>query len=321
MSETLNSNFVCNICKKAFSTKGHLTRHINAVHNKIKDYVCGRDGCKSAFSDKSKLDRHIKAVHNKIKDNVCDIDGCTKAFSEKSDLDQHLSNIHNIDVKWFYCPQDGCKYKCKKNAKIKEHLANIHDIDVKWFYCPKDGCKYKSKCSGTLKQHLSNIHNIGVKWFYCPEDGCDYKSKNNGKLKRHQRTCMGIKGIGSNGEKYVKQCLSDLGFVLDEDYVFNNSFYPLSQYANKNLRPDFRFLNHNIIIEYDGEQHFRPKAFGKISQEQAEENFKETQENDKLKDDFCKENGFKMIRIPYTKFANTLSILSVELHDIVDWVG
>jgi very-short-patch-repair endonuclease len=120
----------------------------------------------------------------------------------------------------------------------------------------------------------------------------------------------------------VKQCLSDLGVSYWMRIMcLIKSFQPLTEYADKQLRPDFRFLNHDIIIEYDGEQHFRPKAFGKMSQEKAEENLKETQENDKIKDDFCKENGFKMIRIPYTKFANTLSILSVELHDIIDWYG
>ena len=191
---------------------------------------------------------------------------------------------------------------------------------VKWHYCPEDNCDYKCKQKKSLKIHLSHTHDIGVKLYHCPENNCDYKSKNKSDLKRHQETCMG-NGVGSNGEKNIKKCLSNLGFLLDIDYVYDKTFQPLSEYSNKNLRPDFRFLNHNIIIEYDGEQHFRPKTFGGISKERAEENFKEMQENDKLKDDFCKENNFKMIRIPYTEFENTLSILSTELFDIVNWIG
>jgi len=235
-------------------------------------------------------------------------------------LNQHLAHKHDIGLEWHHCLEENCDYKSKRKGDLNEHLTNKHNINVKWHYCPEDNCDYKCKQKKSLKIHLSHSHDIGVKWYHCPENNCDYKSKNKSDLRKHQETCMG-NGVGSNGEKNIKKCLSNLGFLLDIDYVYDQTFQPLSQYANKNLRPDFRFLNHNIIIEYDGIQHFKPKTFGGISKERAEENFKETQENDKLKDDFCKENNFKMIRIPYTEFENTLSILSTELFDIVNWFG
>ena len=58
-----------------------------------------------------------------------------------------------------------------------------------------------------------------------------------------------------------------------------------------------------------------------MSQEQAEENFQKIVENDKLKDDFCKNNGYKMVRISYKDYPNILSILHGELLDIMDNVG
>jgi len=342
-------DFVCDRdgCKKAFSTKGHLNTHIKMVHDQIKDFVCDRDGCEMAFSTNGSLQAHIKGVHDKIKDFVCDIDGCKKAFCRNGDLQAHIKGVHD-KIKDFVCDRDNCKMAftsnvnlqkhikmvhdkikdfvcdrngCKKafctNSDLQTHIKGVHD-KIKDFLCDIDGCKKAFCTNSKLKRHLANIHDIEVKWFYCPEDNCDYKSKSKDNFKRHQQTCMGNGGVGSNGEKYVKQCLSDLGFLLTEDYVYDQTFQPLSQYTNKNLRFDFRFLNHNIIIEYDGIQHFEPQRFGGISQEQAEENFKELQENDKLKNDFCKENNFKMIRIPYTEFPNTLSILSTELLDIVN---
>ena len=57
------------------------------------------------------------------------------------------------------------------------------------------------------------------------------------------------------------------------------------------------------------------------SQEQAEENFQKTVENDKLKDDFCKDNGYNMVRISYKDYPNILSIFHCELLDIMDNVG
>lgn len=220
----------------------------------------------------------------------------------------------------FKCPEEKCEYKAKENSHLKTHLAHIHDIGVKWYHCTEEKCDYKAKENSTLKTHLSNIHDIDVKWYPCPEENCDYKAKHNSDLKKHQLTCMG-EGVGSNGEKYVKQCLSDLGFLLDEDYVYNRTYFPLSNFAGKQLKFDFRFIDYDIVIEYDGIQHFEPVNFGGITNEQAEDKFKETQNNDKLKNDFCKENNFQLIRIPYAQFAETLSILSVELSDIIDWIG
>ena len=54
-----------------------------------------------------------------------------------------------------------------------------------------------------------------------------------------------------------------------------------------------------MCIEYDGEQHFKPiEYFG------GEAHFKIQQKHDKIKDDFCKENGISLLRIPYYKFDN-----------------
>ena len=76
-----------------------------------------------------------------------------------------------------------------------------------------------------------------------------------------------------------------------------------------------------IVIEYDGEQHERPVRFGGISQEEAEEKFQKTKDYDKLKDDFCRDNGYKMLRISYKDYPNILTILHTELLNIMDNVG
>ena len=76
-----------------------------------------------------------------------------------------------------------------------------------------------------------------------------------------------------------------------------------------------------VFIEFDGRQHFEPVNFGGISDEQANKNFEDLKTCDKLKDDFCKENGYKMIRICYKDFPNILSILHKELIGIIDTVG
>jgi len=57
---------------------------------------------------------------------------------------------------------------------------------------------------------------------------------------------------------------------------------------------DLYLPERNIIIEYDGRQHFEPVgAFG------GEEEFIKIQERDFRKDNWCKINGYRLIRIPY----------------------
>ena len=54
-----------------------------------------------------------------------------------------------------------------------------------------------------------------------------------------------------------------------------------------------------MIVEYDGELHYRPVTFGKISIKEAEEKFKWIQKKDKLDTEFCKENNIILHRIKY----------------------
>ena len=108
-------------------------------------------------------------------------------------------------------------------------------------------------------------------------------------------------------------------FLEDIDYIFNSSYSKLTDYCGKRLRPDIRFFDHKIIIEADGRQHFEAVTFGNISQERAEEIFKLTQENDKIKNNFCEKFGYKMIRISHKDIKDILSILQVELEEEINY--
>ena len=57
---------VCPYCPSAFGEKSTLTKHIETVHEKRRDHVCGY--CKGvAFGTAGNLKRHIGAIHLKIK--------------------------------------------------------------------------------------------------------------------------------------------------------------------------------------------------------------------------------------------------------------
>lgn len=60
------------------------------------------------------------------------------------------------------------------------------------------------------------------------------------------------------------------------------------------------------FIEYDGEQHFKP-----VKQWGGEAGLKERQARDKEKNEWCKSNGYELIRIPYT-IQNEVTIQDLQ---------
>jgi very-short-patch-repair endonuclease len=66
-------------------------------------------------------------------------------------------------------------------------------------------------------------------------------------------------------------------------------------------RVDYYIEQEKIAIEYDGIQHHKPiiGAFGAKTEEEAQEQLRETQERDQRKEQLCKENGWRLIRIRY----------------------
>ena len=70
------------------------------------------------------------------------------------------------------------------------------------------------------------------------------------------------------------------------------------------LRFDYFIPDINLLIEVDGEQHFRPVCFGGITKERAELIFRKSQERDKIKDDYCKEHNIKLVRVPYWEYRS-----------------
>jgi hypothetical protein len=72
--------------------------------------------------------------------------------------------------------------------------------------------------------------------------------------------------------------------------------YPSCRYKNL-LRFDFRV--DGMLIEYQGEQHYR---IGNYTKDQAinERIFEDCKIKDQIKSAWCKDNGIKLISIPYT---------------------
>lgn len=95
----------------------------------------------------------------------------------------------------------------------------------------------------------------------------------------------------SKGEKLTELMLTQYGVTFERQKRIPLCVDPDSGFP---LRYDFYVPSCNILIEYDGIQHFKPvKHFGGI------EKFKKQIKRDKVKDRIAQKNGIYLLRIPY----------------------
>ena len=78
-------------------------------------------------------------------------------------------------------------------------------------------------------------------------------------------------------------------------------------------RFDFYLPTYNLFIEYDGEQHFKPTRYYTQTEEEMMDAFRKTQEHDSIKNQYCKDNGINLLRIPYWEKENIETIINNHL--------
>lgn len=98
----------------------------------------------------------------------------------------------------------------------------------------------------------------------------------------------------SRGEIKIYEILTEAGLPFQEEY----SFPDLVASSGRPLRFDFAIFTDDgdidFLLEYDGEQHFVAKSkFG------GAKGLYQQQHNDKMKNDYCKQHGYRLVRIPY----------------------
>lgn len=106
----------------------------------------------------------------------------------------------------------------------------------------------------------------------------------------------------SKGEVRIRNYLEKKNISFEEQFKIKEC---------KHINPlpfDFAIMKNNnlhLLIEYNGEQHFRPTRFSN-----ADVKFKEIIRNDSIKRKYCKENNINLLEIPYMKFNEIEKILN-----------
>lgn len=97
----------------------------------------------------------------------------------------------------------------------------------------------------------------------------------------------------SRGEDYVSSYLKarSIHYTTQKRFKDLRNVMPLSY--------DFYLPDYNVLIEYQGEQHFRPKTFGGMAKEEAIRRLERQKYHDKLKLEYAESNGYVLLTPTY----------------------
>jgi hypothetical protein len=214
----------------------------------------------------------------------------------------------------------------KVNKVIKKLYPNEGEIltttsywDVKNKYNPEN-TKYwtKEKLFNYFVEQSKNVH--GDIYEYNIDKFNDLETLTEVYCKQHQRwfEVLPKEHIGgkrcpfdneSKGESMVRVYLEKNKIPFMQYHKLKGCFSEINGRCIL-LTFDFFLPEQNTVIEYDGEQHYRPvERFG------GEETYKRQVILDSIKNVFCNKSNIKMIRIPYTikKPKDVQELLDLQL--------
>lgn len=194
-----------------------------------------------------------------------------------------------------------CTHKQIWNYHANRNITNISNLKTCF---PELLCEWDYELNSKLPEQYSLYSNYSVYWI-CKKCGYKYKSVIANRTK------------GGNGcplcretkiEKKVKIILKSNNILFNFQKSFLDCMY------KKRLRFDFYLFLHNILIETQGRQHYVPIDFAGKGSEWANIEFEKNQIRDQIKRDYCKNNGIKLIEIPYWDYDKIEEILTHELN-------
>ena len=269
----------------------NLVEYVNA-YTKVK-IICKK--CNSIF---------FQAPSHHIRGNGCRI--CqfnnqkynTEEFILKAEI-KHLGKFDYSLVEYVRCDTK-VKIKCKtcndifeqtpvhhlagygcKNCYIENHYSNTTDFIQKSNIIHQGKYDYRLveyvKCSMQVKIICKKCNNI---FLQIPSG--------------HLRGYGCPKCNESKGENRVAKYLTDNNI----SFISQKTFKTLRD--KRPLKPDFYLDDLNLLIEYDGEFHYKPLIGS--TPEIKQKNLEDCQHRDKIKNEWAKANNIPLLRIPYWDF-------------------
>lgn len=208
---------------------------------------------------------------------------------------------------------DSCfTVKCRKGHITKKTIRSIRSGKLSCVECMKNKKKTLKEIDEIFRTYGYNIvlhngyENNQSRFLISCKNGHRFDTTYASFQQRDKRCCFcdeGIIGI-SKGEKKISSFLDENNI----EYIYQ---YKIDGCKLKSSLPfDFYLPNYNVLIEFDGEQHYKIVShFGGLDK------FISQKIADTIKNEYCKKNNITLIRIPYWEFDNIEDILNYRIYE------
>jgi len=259
--------------------------------------------------------------------------GCPKCRSDKN------SNVFKKDWSYFLNKFEqihGGKYHYPENVdlvngqytKIKIQCPIHGEYQQTIYNHSRSGC---GSCGGTKKKTyaevLESFENAHKDTYRYPKDvllvdgvftkikiECPIHGEFVQTIDSHKQGSGCPKCRSSKLEKLVMKYLEYHNIEYNHDCKIDNC---INLDSGISLRFDFYLIEYNILIECDGLQHFKPVSFSRDQSNITKcANFVNQVKLDMIKDVFCRDHDYKLLRIPYWEIDNIDDILTQTLNTI-----
>lgn len=218
-------------------------------------------------------------------------------------LNPHIKLIEykgNKEQSRFYCT--------KHNKPFYKYYGTLLQNDSGCDECYKENLRERQGLGiDEFKKRLYDIHpelvvigdyinNSTPIDIYCTKHNYKYSLTPVALLER--KTCCDKTRITYKEEQVCKLLEEKWGFNITRQKIFEDCI-------DKRVLPfDIYLDDFNVLIEYQGEQHYRPVIYSSETKEKASKRFEYTKRHDNIKKEYCKNNNIPLIEIPYWKYED-----------------
>lgn len=301
-SQIIHSNPLCPKCANNRLTASEVIQKIKSISpdinidlHKSNDFVKKHSKINCSCKCGNKWSTTIDCL---LSGQGCSV--CNRKRHTHEDFVQMVFDV-NKDIKiisQYKTLDDNVTYKCK--------CGNIHTkvarLILRCPSCPQCADNTR-KTTNKFIEEMANINpqiaiigeyiNAETPIEYICDCGKRHKSSPSILLQGHRCGHCNM----SKPEKDFSDCL----LKHDVEYQYE---YKIGDCCHKSmLKFDFWLPTYQVLIEIDGEHHYKPVNFRGISDEQAKIRYEYCVEMDNIKNKYCKSNNITLIRIPYWNFT------------------
>ena len=146
--------FKCDVCGKRFNQmsqlKNHAVIHLDKTIAELPSWAKPKqcDICQKMFSDSKSLKKHVQAIHSKLKPYICNV--CNHKSARKAMLQLHMRQ--HTGEKPFSCQE--CDYKTGDHNSLRRHMRRHSGVKpYKCPYCPYAAIQSSSYRSHLKSKH------------------------------------------------------------------------------------------------------------------------------------------------------------------------